>query len=90
MIVSSDAAPMTTATFAPDFAAISISARPASIVFVSQTIRRSGNSLRSARTASIPSLLRSGVPTSSQSAPPSTASRASRSARGISSKSNAT
>ena len=78
------------ATFAPAFAAISISARPASIVFMSATSVWRGNSARKRRIASRPSLLISGVPISIQSAPPPTASRASRSARSRSAKSSAT
>jgi len=75
---------------APAFEAASISMRPASIVLRSATMGMSGNSARSWRTASRPSLLMSGVPASSQSAPPSTASRATRMAWPRLTKSSAT
>jgi len=79
-IVASEAAPSTATTSAPAFAAISTSARPASMIFMSATIVASGNSSRSFLTASRPSLLISGVPASSLRTPPSHASCAARSA----------
>src|SRR5688572_6373535 len=88
-MVASDATARTVAIVAPAFAATSNSARPASMVFASQTTGTFGNSFRSARTASSPAALRSGVPTSSRSAPPSSASRAHLSARAVSTKSRA-
>ena len=61
---------------APAFAMISTSNPPTSMVLVSAMIFDLGNSFLSARTASAPSLLMRGVPTSIQSAPPSTDSLA--------------
>ncbi len=79
-MVESLAAARTWTTSAPAFAAHSVSVRPASITFMSAMMVASGNSRRSARTASSPSLLIRGVPASSHCTPPSTASRAARSA----------
>ena len=77
-IVASDAAPSTATTSAPALAAISTSTRPASMIFMSATMVASGNSERSARTASRPSLLIRGVPASRRRTPPSHASLAAR------------
>ena len=73
-IVESSASPRTVTMSAPAFAMISTSNAPVSMVLVSATILRPGNVLFIVRTASVPSLLMRGVPTSIQSAPPSTAS----------------
>ena len=73
-MVESSARPRTVTMSAPALAMISTSNAPTSIVLVSAIIFFPGNSLRSARTASAPSLLMRGVPASIQSAPPSTAS----------------
>ena len=59
---------------APALATISTSKDPTSMVLVSAMIFFPGNSRLRARIASAPSLLMRGVPTSIQSAPPSTAS----------------
>ena len=75
-MVASSARPRTVTMSAPALAMISTSNEPVSMVLVSAMILSEGNSLLSARTASAPSLLMSGVPASIQSAPPSTASRA--------------
>src|SRR5665254_9993 len=72
-MVLSDAAPSTPTTPAPALAAYSTSVRPASIVFMSATMVCSGNSALSVRTAPRPSALISGVPASTQSAPPAPA-----------------
>ena len=63
-IVTSDEAPRTDTMPAPAFAAISTSAAPVSIVFMSATIVFLANAFFSARTAFMPSLLISGVPAS--------------------------
>jgi hypothetical protein len=89
-MVSSSEAPRIVTTSAPDFAAISTSNAPVSMIFMSATIRCDGNAFFSSRTASSPSLLISGVPASIQSAPPSTASFAAPNARERFSKSSAT
>ena len=80
-IVASSVTPITVTTSAPAFAAISTSKAPVSIVLRSATIVVPGNDFLSWRTTSIPSDLIRGVPASSQSAPPSTASAAARRAR---------
>src|SRR2546422_1028400 len=80
-IVASSVTPMTVMTSAPAFAAISTSNAPVSIVLRSATIVFPGNDFFSCRTTSMPSDLTSGVPASSQSAPPSTASFAASKAR---------
>ena len=73
-MVASSARPRTVTMSAPALAMISTSKDPTSMVLVSAMIFLPGNSRLSARTASAPSLLMSGVPASIQSAPPSTAS----------------
>ena len=73
-IVSSSLAPSTVTRSAPAFAAISTSKEPVSMTFMSATTRLSWKARLSSRTAFRPSLLMSGVPASTQSAPPSTAS----------------
>src|SRR6266705_2533316 len=80
-IVASSVTPMTVMTSAPAFAAISTSNAPVSIVLRSATMVFPGNDFLSCRTTSMPSDLTRGVPASSQSAPPSTASFAASNAR---------
>lgn len=89
-MVESSASPRTVTMSAPALAMISTSNEPVSMVLVSATILSPGNSLLSARTASAPSLLISGVPASTQSAPPVTASRAMTTALSSCIRSNAT
>ncbi len=89
-MVASSASPSIETTEAPDFAAISTSIAPVSIVFISATIGTSGKVECSTLTACIPSLFISGVPTSSQSAPPSKLSLPISIALSSSSTSNAT
>ena len=90
LMVESLAAPSTPTRPAPALAAYSTSMRPASMVFMSAKMSLSGNAALSSRTAFRPSALISGVPASTQSAPPATASRATSRARGRSTKSSAT
>ena len=90
LMVESLAAPSTPTRPAPALAAYSTSMRPASIVFKSAKMSLSGNAALSSRTESRPSALISGVPASTQSTPPATASRAISTARGRSTKSRAT
>ena len=89
-MVSIGAAAITETMSAPALAAISTSTRPASNVFKSATMVFFGKSFFRVLTALRPSLLIRGVPTSSQSAPPSTASPATLTARFKSTKSSAT
>ncbi len=89
-IVASSVTPITVTTFAPALAAISTSSAPVSMTFRSATSTLSGNDFRRARTASTPSDFTSGVPASTQSAPPSTDSLAACSARFRCMKSRAT
>ena len=74
--VPSSARPRMVITSAPALAMSSTSYPPTSMVLVSATIFIPGNSFLSVRIPSVPSLLMRGVPASSQSTPPATASLA--------------